>query len=132
MNLEDLEKFAERAERLATDAWGEASEEMANAAAMEAFLHDQVNIEAAWSVVQKYPDTLDEVLNLVKRQGMIKIFVWIQRKGNIQFNAKCQLCIEDSFKDIQVAATIEMHKSEPKVQTLELEVKDIKTALEET
>lgn len=63
---ETLEEFAERTQRLASDAWGDENAGMVELTAKEAFLHGQLDTDAAWSAMQKEPDSLDEALQFVK------------------------------------------------------------------
>ena len=63
---EKLEEFAERAQRLAMDAWGDLSVEMARASAMEAFLHGAQDKQAAITTMEKSPVDLDQALLFLK------------------------------------------------------------------
>ena len=64
---EKLEEFAERAQQVATDAWGDINEETADTAAVEAFLQGCKDKQAALYALEQDPDTMDEALELVKK-----------------------------------------------------------------
>ena len=64
---EALEEWAERCQQCAFDAWGEKSEEVAELAAVEAFLGGVLETEAAVSVSEKDPSSLDEALEMFKK-----------------------------------------------------------------
>ena len=64
---EELEEFAERAFHISTDAWGDLSADMANAAAKEAFIHGVSDKEAAFITMSQNPDTLDDALAFLKQ-----------------------------------------------------------------
>ena len=63
---EPLEEFAEHCQSLANDAWGDDNQDMANCAAMDAFLHGVMDTESAYSAMDKNPANTDEALNYVK------------------------------------------------------------------
>ena len=64
---EALEEWAECCQQCAFDAWGEKSEEVAELAAVEAFLGGVLETEAAVSVSEKDPSSLDEALEMFKK-----------------------------------------------------------------
>ena len=64
---EPLEKFAECCQSLANDAWGDDNQDMADRAAMDAFLHGVMDTESAYSAMDKNPANTDEALDYVKR-----------------------------------------------------------------
>ena len=64
---EALEEWAECCQQCAFDAWGEKSEEVAELAAIEAFLGGTLETEAAISVSEKDPSSLDEALEMLKK-----------------------------------------------------------------
>ena len=64
---EKLEEFAERAQRVASDAWADLSEDLADTVAVEAFLTGVTDKEAAFYAMEKEPETMDSALELVKR-----------------------------------------------------------------
>ena len=63
---EALEEWAERCQQCAFGAWGEMSEEVAELAAVEAFLGGVQETEAAFFVMEKDPHTLDEALEIAQ------------------------------------------------------------------
>ena len=64
---EALEEWAERCQQCAYDAWGKISPEVAEQAAIEAFLGGVIEIEAAFTVLEKDPQTVDEALEFLKK-----------------------------------------------------------------
>ena len=64
---EALEEWAERCQQCAYDAWGRISPEVAEQAAIEAFLGGVIEAEAAFTVLEKDPQTVDEALEFLKR-----------------------------------------------------------------
>ena len=64
---EALEEWAERCQQCAYDAWGKISSEAAEQAAIEAFLGGVLEAEAALTVMEKDPQTLDEALEFLKK-----------------------------------------------------------------
>ena len=64
---ERLEEWAEHCQQCAYDAWGNISSEVAELAAMEAFLEGVLETEAAFSVMGKDPQTVDEALEMLKK-----------------------------------------------------------------
>ena len=64
---EALEEWAECCQQCAYDALGEKSEEVAELAAVEAFLGGVLETEAAISVSEKDPSSLDEALEMFKK-----------------------------------------------------------------
>ena len=62
-----LEEWAERCQQCAYDAWGEISEDVAELAAVQAFLGGVLETEAAFSVMEKDPQTVDRALELLKK-----------------------------------------------------------------
>ena len=64
---EELEEFAERALRLAMDAWSSVSIETANQVAQEAFLHGVQDKDAALITMNQSPENLDSTLAILKR-----------------------------------------------------------------
>ena len=64
---EALKEWAEHCQQCAYDAWGEMSEDVAELAAVEAFLGGVLETEAAFSVMEKDPHTIDEALELLKK-----------------------------------------------------------------
>ena len=62
---EALEEWAEHCQQCAYDAWGEMSEDVAELAAVEAFLGGVLETEAAFSVMEKDPQTVDRALELI-------------------------------------------------------------------
>ena len=64
---EALEEWAERCQQCAYDAWGKISPEVAEQAAIEAFLGGVIETEAAFTVLEKDPQTVDEALESLKK-----------------------------------------------------------------
>ena len=64
---EALEEWAEHCQQCAYDALGEKSEEVAELAAVEAFLGGVLETEAAVSVSEKDPSSFDEALEMFKK-----------------------------------------------------------------
>ena len=64
---EALEEWAERCQQCAYDAWGKISPEVAEQAATEAFLGGVIEAEAACTVLEKDPQTVDEALEFLKK-----------------------------------------------------------------
>ena len=64
---EALEEWAERCQQCAYDAWGRISPEVAEQVAIEAFLGGVIEAEAAFTVLEKDPQTVDEALEFLKR-----------------------------------------------------------------
>ena len=64
---EALEEWAERCQQCAYDAWGKISPEVAEQAAIEAFLGGVIETEAAFTVLEKDPQTVDEALEFLKK-----------------------------------------------------------------
>ena len=62
---ERLEEWAERCQQCAYDAWGNISPEVAELAAVEAFLGGVLETEAAISIMEKDPQTVDEALEML-------------------------------------------------------------------
>ena len=62
-----MEEFAERALRLAMDAWSSVSIETANQVAQEAFLHGVQDKDAALITMNQSPENLDSTLAILKR-----------------------------------------------------------------
>ena len=63
---EPLEEFAECCQSLANDAWGDDNQDMADHAAMDAFLHGVLDTESAYNAMDKNPANTDETLDYVK------------------------------------------------------------------
>ena len=64
---EALEEWAECCQQCAYDAWGKISPEVAEQAAIEAFLGRVIEAEAAFTVLEKDPQTVDEALEFLKK-----------------------------------------------------------------
>ena len=64
---EALEEWAERCQQCAYDAWGKISPEVAEQAAIEAFLGGVIETEAAFTVLEKDPQTVDEALEFLRK-----------------------------------------------------------------
>ena len=64
---EALEEWAEHCQQCAYDAWGKISPEVAEQAAIEAFLGGVIETEAAFTVLEKDPQTVDEALEFLKK-----------------------------------------------------------------
>ena len=64
---EALEEWAERCQQCAYDAWGKISPEVAEQAAIEAFLGGVIEAEAVFTVLEKDPQTVDEALEFLKK-----------------------------------------------------------------
>ena len=64
---EALEEWAERCQQCAYDAWGKISPEVAEQAAIETFLGGVIETEAAFTVSEKDPQTVDEALEFLKK-----------------------------------------------------------------
>ena len=64
---EALEEWADRCQQCAYDAWGKISPEVAEQAAIEAFLGGVIEAEAAFTVLEKDPQTVDEALEFLKK-----------------------------------------------------------------
>ena len=64
---EALGEWAERCQQCAYDAWGKISPEVAEQAAIEAFLGGVIETEAAFTVLEKDPQTVDEALEFLKK-----------------------------------------------------------------
>ena len=64
---ERLEEWAEHCQQCAYDAWGNISTEVAELAAVEAFLGGVLETEAAFSVMERDPQTVDEALEMLKK-----------------------------------------------------------------
>ena len=64
---EALEVWAECCQQCAYDTWGEMSEDVEELAAVEAFLGGVLETEAAFSVMEKDPHTIDEALEILKK-----------------------------------------------------------------
>ena len=64
---EALEEWAERCQQCAYEAWGKISLEVAEQAAIEAFLGGVIDTEAAFTVLEKDPQTVDEALEFLKK-----------------------------------------------------------------
>ena len=63
---EPLEEFAEHCQSLANDAWGDDNQDMADCAAMDAFLHGVMDTKSAYSAMDKNPANTNEALDYVK------------------------------------------------------------------
>ena len=64
---ERLEEWAERCQQCAYDAWGNISSEVAELAAVEVFLGGVLETEAAISIMEKGPQTVDEALEMLRK-----------------------------------------------------------------
>ena len=64
---EALEEWAERCQQCAYKAWGKISPEVAEQAAIEAFLGGVIEAEAAFTVLEKDPQTVDEALEFLQK-----------------------------------------------------------------
>ena len=64
---EALEEWAEHCQQCAYDAWGKISPEVAEQAAIEAFLGGVIETEAACTVFEKDPQTVDKALEFLKK-----------------------------------------------------------------
>ena len=64
---EALEEWAESCQQCAYEAWGKISPEVAEQAAIEAFLGGVMETEAAFTVLEKDPQTVDEALEFLKK-----------------------------------------------------------------
>ena len=64
---EALEEWAERCQQCAYEAWGKVSPEVAEQAAIEAFLGGVIDTEAAFTVLEKDPQTMDEALEFLTK-----------------------------------------------------------------
>ena len=64
---ERLEEWAEHCQQCAYDAWGNISPEVAELAAVEAFLGGVLETEAAISIMEKDPQTVDEALEMLQK-----------------------------------------------------------------
>ena len=61
-----LEEFAECCQSLANDAWGDDNQDMADHAAMDAFLQWVMDTKSAYSAMDKNPANADEALDYLK------------------------------------------------------------------
>ena len=64
---EALEEWAEHCQQCAYEAWGKISPEAAEQAAIEAFLGGVIETEAAFTVLEKDPQTVEEALEFLKK-----------------------------------------------------------------
>ena len=64
---ERLEEWAEHCQQCAYDAWGNISPEVAELAAVEAFLGGVLDTEAAISIMEKDRQTVDEALEMLQK-----------------------------------------------------------------
>ena len=64
---EALEEWAECCQQCAYEAWGKISLEVAEQVAIEAFLGGVIDTEAAFTVLEKDPQTVDEALEFLKK-----------------------------------------------------------------
>ena len=64
---EALEEWAEHCQQCAYDAWGKISPEVAKQAAIEAFLGGVIEADAAFTVLKKDPQTVDDALEFLKK-----------------------------------------------------------------
>ena len=66
---EGLEEYAAYCYQLATDAWGDISPEVVDHAAVDAFLHGTVNLDAALSAMEQNPQSTYDAFEYL-RQAM--------------------------------------------------------------
>ena len=64
---ERLEEWTEHCQQCAYDAWGKISPDAAELAGIEAFLGGVLETEAAFSVMEKDPQTVDEALEMLRK-----------------------------------------------------------------
>ena len=107
---EALEEWAERCQQCAYDAWGKISPEVAEQAAIEAFLGGVMETEAAFTVLEKDPQTVDEALEFLKkavhsRKSLCCKFRNTQRKVRIISTAPDPVNAEVRTTDITSSPT---------------------------
>lgn len=137
---EVLEEYAERCQRLAYDAWGDISPEVAEAAAIEAFFQGALDSEAALTAMHKEPDNMDHALELVKEAIHNRKSVSGRPKGaqkaarTVSFLGDVTTDVTDS--SIRVAgmpfSSKATNQSDPTMHRLESDVQELRTSFEET
>ena len=132
---EALEEWAERCQQCAFGAWGEMSEEVAELAAVEAFLGGVLETEAAFFVMEKDPHTLDEALELLKKA------IHGRKSLNCRFRNAQRTARTVSFASEPIVAEVrttgvvnnptppESKTTDPK---LEADIRDLQSSMTET
>ena len=134
-NLEEnLEEWAERCQQCAYDAWGEMLEDVAELAAVEAFLGGVLDTEVAFPVMQKDPHTLDEALELLKK-AVHNHKSLNCRLRNTQCMARTVSFAPDLVGEIQTTSVISSsvpQEAQSSNQKFESELKDLRSSVAET
>ena len=132
---EALEEWAERCQQCAYDAWGEMSEDVAELAAVEAFLGGVLETEAAFSVMEKDPHTIDEALELLKKAVHSRKSLSC-RLRNTQRTARTVSFASDSataeVRTTSVVNTPPQPESTAPNPKVEAELKDLRSSMTET
>ena len=127
---EALEEWAERCQQCAYDAWGKISSEAAEQAAIEAFLGGVLEAEAAFTVIEKDPQTVDEALEFLRKTVHSRKSLCC-RFRNTQRKVRTVSIVPDS-----VTAEVRTGTSNPtppdSIQKFGAELKDMWSSLAET
>ena len=110
------------------------SEDVAELAAVEAFLGGVLDTEAAFPVMQKDPHTLDEALELLKKAVHNRKSLNC-RLRNTQHTVRTVSFAPDPVREIQTTGVISSsvpQESQGSNQKFELELKDLRSSVTET
>ena len=124
---EPLEEFAERCQSLANDAWGDDNQDMANCAAMDAFLHGVMDTESALSAMDKNPANTDEALDYVKRAMHNREALFGARTKTIQnvtFAEDDEGVEERHIRIVKQVTPAPLAKADDRIEKLEKSVAD--------
>ena len=129
---EALEEWAEHCQQCAYDAWGKISPEVAEQAAIEAFVGGVIETEAAFTVLEKDPQTVDEALEFLKKavhshKSLYCKFHNTQRKVRTISTAPHPITAEVRTTDIASSPT-----QQDSIQKFEAELQGLWSSLAET
>ena len=132
---EALEEWAERCQQCAFHAWGEKSEEVAELAAVEAFLGGVLETEAAVSVSEKDPCSLDEALEMFKKAVHSRKSLSC-RFRNTQRTARTVSFAPDPITADVRTTSVMPNSSQPdskaSIQKLETDLQDLRSTVTDT
>ena len=127
---EALEEWAERCQQCAYDAWGKISSEAAEQAAIEAFLGGVLEAEAAFTVMEKDPQTVDEALEFLRKTVHSRRSLGY-RFRNTQRKVRTVSIVPDSI-NTEVRTNTSSLTQQDSIQKFGAELKDLWSSLAET
>ena len=131
---EALEEWAERCQQCAYDAWGEMSEDVAELAAVEAFLGGVLETEAAFSVMEKDPHTIDEALELLKKAVHSRKSLNCRWRNTQRTARTVSFASEATTAEVRTTSVVNSPPQESKASTqkFEAELNDLRSSMTET